>query len=198
VLDDGPGRLIVVLLQLSGVPGSGKSTLARALAHERSMVVLDKDVVMSALLAEGVPLADAGRASYASLLSLAGDLLAQGRDVVLDSPCRYPALLAAGQDVAATAGAAYRLAELWAADPADLLLRLDARTALPSQVASATDPVPGSVWELGTPLATLAGWQEQLVRPGSGWLRLDASLPTEDLLRMMLDFLGEVGAGGGA
>ena len=131
-----------------------------------------------------------GRASYSCLLGLASDLLAQGHDVVLDSPCRYPALLEAGQGVAATAGVPYRLVELWADDPADLLGRLDMRTALPSQVASATDPVPGSAWENGTALATLTGWQAQLVRPESGWLRLDALLPPEQVLRSTLVYLG--------
>jgi predicted kinase len=186
-----------MLLQLSGVPGTGKSTLARGLARQRAMVVLDKDVVMSSLLAVGVPLADAGRASYSCLLGLAADLLAQGHGVVLDSPCRYRTLLESGQGIAAAAGVPYRLVELWADDPADLLPRLDLRTALPSQVASADDPVPGSAWELRTPLATLAGWQDQLVRPESGWLRLDALLPPEEVLQSTLDYLGAVGVAGG-
>ncbi len=186
-----------MLVQLSGVPGTGKSTLARGLARERAVVVLDKDVVMSSLLADGVPLADAGRTSYSCLLSVAAHLLAQGHDVVLDSPCRYPSLLESGQGLAAAAGVAYRLVELWADDPADLLGRLDMRTALPSQVASATDPVPGSAWEIGTPLATLTGWQDQLVRPESGWLRLDALLPPDEVLRLTLTYLGAVTPGGG-
>ena len=78
-----------MLLQLSGVPGTGKSTLARGLAAGLDLVVLDTDVVKSALLSTDVPFAVAGRATYAAVLALAGDLLAQGRSVVIDSPCRY-------------------------------------------------------------------------------------------------------------
>jgi predicted kinase len=176
-----------MLLQLSGVPGTGKSTLARGLAAGLDLVVLDTDVVKSALLSTDVPFAVAGRATYAAVLALAGDLLAQGRSAVIDSPCRYVDLLAAGHRVAADAGVAYRLVELWADDPAALLPRLTARDHRQSQV---TPAVPE--WELGTPVDTLHGWQEQLVRPQTGWLRLDALLPPEEVLRSTLDYLGAV------
>jgi len=176
-----------MFLQLSGVPGTGKSTLARGLAAGLDLVVLDTDVLKSALLSRDVPFAAAGRATYAAVLALAGDLLAQGRSVVVDSPCRYLDLLAAGQRVAADAGVPYRLVELWAVDAADLLPRLSARDARQSQV---TPAVPE--WELGTPADTLRGWQEQLVHPQTGWLRLDALRPPEDVLRSTLDYLRAV------
>jgi predicted kinase len=183
---------VPMFLQLSGVPGTGKSTLARGLAAGLDLVVLDTDVVKSALLSTDVPFAAAGRATYAAVLALAGDLLAQGRSVVVDSPCRYVDLLAAGQRVAADAGVPYRLVELWADDPADLLPRLTARDIRQSQVTPAV-----TEWELGTPADTLRGWQEQLVRPESGWLRLDALRPPDELLREALDHLGAVTRGGG-
>ena len=176
-----------MLLQLSGVPGTGKSTLARGLAAGLDLVVLDTDVVKSALLSTDVPFAVAGRATYAAVLALAGDLLAQGRSAVIDSPCRYVDLLAAGQRVAADAGVPYRLVELWADDPAALLPRLTARDHRQSQV---TPAVPE--WELGTPVDTLHGWQEQLVRPQTGWLRVDALLPPDEVLRLTLEYLGAV------
>jgi predicted kinase len=181
-----------MFLQLSGVPGTGKSTLARGLAAGLDLVVLDTDVLKSALLSRDVPFAAAGRATYAAVLALAGDLLAQGRSVVVDSPCRYLDLLAAGQRVAADAGVPYRLVELWAVDAADLLPRLSARDARQSQV---TPAVPE--WELGTPADTLRGWQEQLVRPQTGWLRVDALLPPQEVLRLTLDHLVAVSPGGG-
>jgi predicted kinase len=172
-----------VLVQLSGVPGSGKSTLARGLSATRGLVVLDTDVVKSVLLSRDLPVADTGPAAYGVVLALAADLLAQGHGVVVDSPCRYPALLAAGQRVAEEAGVAYRFVELWADDPATLLARLDGRRPRPSQVASSTDPVPGTEWEHGTAMATLRAWQDQLVRPEAGCVRLDAALPPHELLR---------------
>jgi predicted kinase len=174
-----------MLLQLSGVPGTGKSTLARSLARDLDLVVLDTDTVKSALLSVEVPFAAAGPATYAVVLALATDLLDQGRSVVVDSPCRYPELLASGQRLAADAGVPYRLVELWADDPAGLLPRLTNRSGRLSQVTPAETP-----WELGTPAETLRGWQEQLVRPETGWLRVDASADPATVLAEVREWLG--------
>jgi hypothetical protein len=89
--------VLSVLVQLSGVPGSGKSTLARGLSEALGLVVLNTDVVKSALLSRDLGVEAAGPASYGVVLALAADLLAQGHQVVIDSPCRYPALLESGQ-----------------------------------------------------------------------------------------------------
>ena len=179
-----------MLVQLSGVPGSGKSTLARGLAGARGLVVVDTDVLKSALVDGGVAVTDAGRPTYLAALAMAEDLLAQGRSVVIDSPCRYPALLSTGRDIARGAGVRYAFIELWAADLSPLLARLDARTPRVSQVASATRPVPGTEWELGTPEATLRAWQSLLVRPDEDWLRLDAEQPEASILTDALSYLG--------
>jgi predicted kinase len=183
-----------MLLQLSGVPGTGKSTLARSLTADLGLVVLDTDVVKSALMASNVPFSAAGPATYAAVLAIASDLLAQGRSVVVDSPCRYAELLASGQRVAAEAKVPYRLVELWADDPAELLPRLATRDARPSQVIP-----PVGRWELGTPAETLRGWQEQLVRPETGWLRVDALADPATVLAEVREWLAaSVGPGGGA
>ena len=178
-----------MLVQLSGVPGSGKSTLARGLSATAGLVVLDTDVLKSALIDGGVAVAAAGRPAYLAALALAEDLLAQGRSVVVDSPCRYPALLDAGRDIARDAGVRYAFIELWATEVSFLLARLDTRAPRISQVASATDPVAGTEWELGTPEATLRAWQSQLVRPEEDWLRLDAQQPAASILAAALSYL---------
>lgn len=180
-----------MLLQMSGVPGSGKSTLARAIGAHRGWVVVDTDVLKSSLLTRNVPFPRAGRLAYTAALALAGDLLAQGHGVVVDSPCRYRELLEGGQEAARRAGVPHRFVELWADDVAVLLERLEERTPLPSQVASSTLPAPGTEWEHGTAAATLAAWQQQLIRPDRGWLRLDASHSAHDNLRRALTYLEE-------
>jgi hypothetical protein len=80
----------------------------------------------------------------------------------------------------------YRFVELRVDDPAALLPRLDGRVPRPSQVASSSDPVPGTEWEHGTAEATMRAWQEQLVRPQDGYVRLDAALPPDELLHAAL------------
>lgn len=178
-----------MLVQLSGVPGSGKSTLARAIAVATGFVVVDTDVLKSALVDGGVAVEDAGRPAYGAALALSADLLAQERGVVFDSPCRYPELLASCHDVAREAGVRHAFIELWASDASALLPRLDARTPRISQVASSTDPVPGTVWEFGTPVDTLREWQSQLVHPERDWLRIDAGKPMDANIAEALAYL---------
>lgn len=182
-----------MLVQLSGVPGTGKSSLARGLARAAGFVVVDTDVIKSALIDGGVPVASAGGPTYLVALGLAGDLLAQGRRVVIDSPCRYQDLLDAGRAAAGRAQVRYAFIELWASDVADVLQRLDQRSPRISQVASATHPVPGTAWEFGTAEETLREWQSQLVRPDDDWVRLDAGRTQEWILARALDHLGEPG-----
>ena len=164
-----------MLVQLSGVPGSGKSTLAYQIAQATDFVVVNTDVLKSALIGSGLRVSDAGAATYAAALDLASDLVSQGKSVILDSPCRYQELLDGGQSMANDAGVRYAFIELWVPDVSVLLPRLDARAPRISRVASAMDPVPGTTWEFGTAEATLSEWQKQLLHPREGWLRLDAT-----------------------
>jgi predicted kinase len=179
-----------VLVQLSGVPGSGKSTLARSVAVATGLVVVDTDVLKSSIIESGVSIAAAGRATYAAALALAGDLLAQGRGVLMDSPCRYQELLESGRQVAHANGVRYAFIELWVQDWSTVLARLDARSPRPSQVTSATAPVPRTEWEFGTAEKTLATWQTQLVRPERDRLRLKAESAADQNLSAALRYLG--------
>ena len=178
-----------MLVQLSGVPGAGKSRLARSIAEASNVVVLDTDVLKTSLIHSRVPVADAGAVTYAATLALAQDLLHQGRDVLLDSPCRYEELLESGRQIARDHGVRYAFIELWVRDWTTVLARLDARSPMSSQVASATAPVPGTAWEFGTAEETLATWQTQLVRPERDWLRLEAESAADQNLSAALRYL---------
>ncbi len=96
---------------MHGEPGSGKSTLARALGRALPAVVIDKDVIHSALLRAGVNPAVAGGASYESMRALARSLLEDGCSVIFDSPCFWPQIEASGRAIAVQFGAPWMMIE---------------------------------------------------------------------------------------
>lgn len=126
-------------LQMSGYPGSGKSTLARQLAKRTGAVVIDHDIVKSALLQAGSALSSldpkaVGGVAYEVDWALVDQQLAAGHSVILDSPCLYRPLLAKGQELAAKHGVSYKYIECLLGDQHERHRRLQTRTRLPSQV----------------------------------------------------------------
>jgi predicted kinase len=101
----------VIVVQMHGEPGSGKSTLARALGQSLPAVVLDKDVIHSALLRSGVDPSAAGGASYESMRAVARELLAGGHSVIFDSPCFWPQIETGGRTIAADFGSPWMMIE---------------------------------------------------------------------------------------
>ena len=82
--------MTLILIQMHGHPGSGKSTLARALGAAFPAVVIDKDVIASALIRHGIPFSEAGAPSYQVMYAQAERFLADGHSVIFDSPCFWP------------------------------------------------------------------------------------------------------------
>ena len=181
---------MLLYLQMSGAPGSGKTTLARALAPSVEAVVLDHDVTKSALLRAGVEPASAGRASYLLLGALAGDLLAQGHSVIVDSPCLYDELLARGQRLAREARAAYRYIECRVEDLEELDRRLRSRTPLPSQlrgVRSAPPPPGTGKGRVGDEV--FLAWIRGMKRPETPYLVVDGMQPLARCVERALAYL---------
>ena len=100
-----------VLIQMHGHPGSGKTALARALGRELPAVVLDKDVIASALIRSGVNFGEAGAPSYQVMYAQAARFLADGYAVIMDSPCFWPAIEENTRAVAASAGVPWVMIE---------------------------------------------------------------------------------------
>src|SRR5262245_13950970 len=176
------------LLQMAGAPGSGKSTLARSLARLRPAVVLDSDVIKSAVLDAGVAWSAAGPAAYEVLFALAAELLAQGTSVILDSPSHYPQIPSRGLQVARAAGAAYRFIECVCAEEAELEQRLLTRTPLRSQMRGlgVSSPDAGGV----APAAKRIGlhlWET--CTPEVDHLTVDTRTPPEACLSKALRYL---------
>lgn len=98
---------MLTLIQMHGYPGSGKSTIARAVGRALPAIVIDKDVISSALMRAGVKPALMGAASYESMRGLASRLLEDGHSVILDSPCFWPLIEESSRALAAHHGATW-------------------------------------------------------------------------------------------
>ncbi len=83
------------LLLLAGHPGAGKSTLARALGQRLEWPVLDKDTFKSTLIPSTCTCRgeDINILAYQLVAAVAGDLLAQQRSVIVDSPLKRPVVI---------------------------------------------------------------------------------------------------------
>ncbi|MEF3301670.1 AAA family ATPase [Paenibacillus sp. GYB003] len=124
-------------LQMAGYPGSGKSTLARRIAKRTGAVVIDHDIVKSALVEgwEGpIDSKAAGKLSYHIEWSLIDFHLSQGHSVILDSPCLYTELVRNGTALASKHKARYKYVECYANDADVINERLRTRERKPTQI----------------------------------------------------------------
>ena len=84
--------LTVVLM--AGLPGTGKSKLAYELSKMLDWVVMDKDLIHSAMIEKGIKKNDSGAAAYEVAFWLVKDLLKrQKKSVILDTAGRQPFIL---------------------------------------------------------------------------------------------------------
>lgn len=100
-----------VLVQMHGHPGSGKSAFARACGTALPAVVIDKDVIASALIRAGTPWSEAGMPAYQVMYAQAARFLADGHAVVMDSPCFWPMIEENTRRIAAGAGVPWVMIE---------------------------------------------------------------------------------------
>jgi len=161
------------LLQMAGVPGSGKSALARLIGASTGAVVIDKDVLKSALLDTGASEELAGPASYEAFFALAGHLLGQDRSVVLDSPSFWESIPKRGTAIAAERAVPYYFIECHCPDEAELRRRLRERPRMRSN--------PGEDVLNGLP---------ETHTPHGAYLRVDTTEPLERCLELALEYLG--------
>jgi predicted kinase len=146
-----------IVVQMHGEPGSGKSTLARALAPRISAVVLDKDIIKSAILRGGAGEQLAGPTAYEVYFELAEDLVRQGRSIILDNPVFWPRVEERWLALSAEAGCPPLLIECVCADRDELVRRLATRNGRESNPKEPLDLLrhPGAVETRFQPRLTL-------------------------------------------
>ncbi|MCK6255420.1 ATP-binding protein [Fictibacillus sp. WQ 8-8] len=125
-------------VQMSGFPGSGKSTLAREIAKRSGAVIIDHDIVKSALLysMEEIQIDSraAGRVSYEIEWALIDFHLSQGHAVILDSPCLYDEMVDKGTALAEKYHVKYKYVECCLDDLSKINARLKNRKQMISQI----------------------------------------------------------------
>jgi predicted kinase len=178
-----------LFIQMSGAPGSGKTSIATAIARRLDAVVIDHDVVKSALLTADVPVNLAGSASYQVLGAIAQHLLRQGFHVIFDSPCYYEELLERGQQVAQAAGATYLYIECRVEDLDELNRRLQTRSRRRSQVAGVYLSPPDGSGETGPGKEVFQEWIANMKRPKSAYLVLDTTRPFAESVKEALKYI---------
>lgn len=181
----------LLLIQMSGCPGAGKSTVARAIGRPTGAVILDHDVLKSALLESGVGFDSAGKSSYQTAHALARSFLGQGLSVILDSPCYYVNLLDGGMKLAEEMGARYRYIECVTEDLGEIGRRLSRRVPLPSQCVD-LDPAPGDRTrrsQITSGEEMFREWIRNMKRPPHSYLRVDTSRPLTACMAEVFAFL---------
>ncbi|KAH6856752.1 hypothetical protein B0I37DRAFT_368254 [Chaetomium sp. MPI-CAGE-AT-0009] len=162
-----------LLIQMSGAPGSGKSTMANLLRQPLGAVVIDHDIVKSTLLVDdNVSFNQAAKLAYNLGWALAGSMMRQEYNVILDSVCNYEETLAQGSKLAELYGFEYWYIEC-RVDDMDLLdERLRKRTPLRSQrTGVGRPPVDASASQVEggeDPRVLFRRFIENPCRPGEG------------------------------
>ncbi|MGB5947069.1 AAA family ATPase [Paenisporosarcina sp.] len=125
-------------LQMSGFPGSGKSTLARQVSKITGAVIIDHDIVKSALLksldTDNIDSNAAGKIAYDIDWSLIDFHLSQGQSTILDSPCFYTEMVEKGISMTEKYQATYKYVECYLNEIHEIERRIKNRTPMISQI----------------------------------------------------------------
>ncbi|MFD1356964.1 AAA family ATPase [Fictibacillus halophilus] len=128
-------------IQMAGFPGAGKSTLAREIGKRTGAVVIDHDIVKSALLhsidEDTLDPKLAGKISYNIDWSLIESQLSHGNSVIFDSPCFYKEMIEKGTELAKKYEASYKYIECILNDFDQINERLRNRNRMISQIKEA-------------------------------------------------------------
>lgn len=164
-------------IQMAGFPGSGKSTLAQAISKEIGAIVIDRDIVKTAMLKSGVTGNLLNEASYKTVYALCDFYLSIGQSVILDTPCYYDEILNTGKEIAEKQGADYKLIECQIDCFTEVSNRLLSRERLETQIHITTEE-------------QFENSKNKSKRPNEeAFIVLDTSRNINDVLRDAIDFI---------
>ncbi|WLD93134.1 AAA family ATPase [Alkalihalobacillus sp. AL-G] len=171
-------------LQMSGFPGSGKSTLARQISKLTDAIVIDHDVVKSALLesmeANHLDVSASGPIAYNIEWSLIDSHLAQGHSVILDSPCFYTEGVERGLHLSKKHRANYKYVECHLNDSAVIDKRLKNRKRMKSQIKQIASE------------RLFKEWINKSIRPtNSKCLFVDTGRPLDTYINEVIQYIDE-------
>ncbi|EEM18577.1 hypothetical protein bpmyx0001_6160 [Bacillus pseudomycoides DSM 12442] len=131
-------KFFMFFLQMSGFPGSGKSTLSRRIAKNTGAIVIDHDIVKTALLesleTRQIETTAAGGISYEIEWALIDFHLSMGHSVILDSPCLYIEMVEKGTILSREHRVKYKYIECYLNNIEEINNRLKTRERMISQI----------------------------------------------------------------
>ncbi|PEM67026.1 AAA family ATPase [Bacillus pseudomycoides] len=171
-------------LQMSGFPGSGKSTLSRRIAKSTGAIVIDHDIVKTALLesleTRQIETTDAGGISYEIEWALIDFHLSQGYSVILDSPCLYTEMLEKGMKLSKKYNVKYKYVECYLNNIEEINNRLKKRKRMISQIEKVESE------------ETFKKWLDGSKRPSDfTYLIVDSGKPLEDYIDKVMVYMNE-------
>ncbi len=104
------------VLMMAGLPGTGKSTLAALLAKSTGWLIVDKDLIHSALIANGLDKAQSAGAAYEAVFWLMDDFVhRQDKSAIFDSAGRQKFVFTRLQSICNASGAHVKVIQCRAA-----------------------------------------------------------------------------------
>lgn len=170
-----------MFIQMSGFPGSGKSTLAREIAKRTGAVIIDHDIVKSALLQSihdaYIDPKVAGGIAYNIDWALIDFHLASGHSVILDSPCLYEEMVEKGSALTQKHQVKYKYVECILNDFKEINRRLTSRERLVSQIEEIKSE------------AAFQHTVQNSKRPPINVCTVETNQPLEDYIEEVIDYI---------
>lgn len=179
------------LLQMAGASGTGKSSLALAIIQQVDAVIIDLDIVKSTALDAGTSWDMAGRIGYGVSRAIAKSILEQGKNVILDSPCRFQQIVDEGTAIASQMGVIYAFIECVLPDETLNRQRMKHRLRHRSQRVAFDRPPPDAPHDA---MKDNTGKIKvpQTIYPDSPWIQVDTAQLLEVCVEEALAYLRDL------